>query len=108
MKDIEMNKELFEMQASVCKVLANPKRLEILCRLEDGELTVSDIVTKTEIGKANVSQHLSLMKEAGILNSRRAGRRIYYWIANPKVSTACRLMKEVLIERIEARNKLVS
>ena len=102
-----MNKEIFDMQAGVCKVLANPKRLEILCTLECGELTVSDIVTKTELGKANVSQHLALMKEAGILKSRREGQRIYYCIANSKVTTACRLMKEVLIERIEARNKLV-
>jgi ArsR family transcriptional regulator, virulence genes transcriptional regulator len=107
MEYLEMNKEIFEMQARVCKVLANPKRLEILCTLEDGELAVSEIVTKTEIGKANLSQHLSLMKEAGILNSRREGQRIYYRIANPKVTTACSLMKEVLIERIEFRNKLV-
>jgi len=102
-----VNKEIFEMQAGVCKVLANPKRLEILCALENGELTVSEIVAKTEIGKANLSQHLTLMKEKGILKSRRQGQFVYYCISNPKVTQACELMKEVLLERIEARTKLV-
>ena len=96
------------MQAEVCKVLANPKRLEIMCILECGELCVSDIVKKTGIAKANVSQHLSLMKDSGIVTARREAQSMFYSLTNPKVMQACKLMKEVLVENIERKNKLVS
>jgi len=101
------DKTLFEMQSEVCKTLASPKRLEILNALKDGEKTVSELVAILGAPKANVSQHLAVMRHAGILRSRRDGVTIYYSVANQKVIKACILMREVLTEHMKERNKLI-
>lgn len=102
-----MNKQLFHLHAEVCKTLSNAKRLEILSLLRDKEMTVGEIVQKMKISKANVSQHLAVMKNAGILGSRRDGLNVYYHILNPKVTKACDLMREVLIEHQTQKSKLL-
>lgn len=99
-------KSIFDMQAEICKVLSSPKRIEIISALKDGEKTVTELVEILETPKANVSQHLSVMRHKGILTSRRNGVNIYYAIANPKVVQACTLMKEVLAELLTERSKM--
>ena len=102
-----MSKEIFQLHAEVCKTLSHAKRLEILSILRDNELGVGDIVNKMKIPKANVSQHLAVMRKAGILDSRRDGLNIYYCISNPKVTKACDLMREVLVEHQAQKSKLM-
>ncbi len=102
-----MNKEIFHLHAEVCKTLSNAKRLEILSILRDDEMSVGDIVDKMEIPKANVSQHLAVMRNAGILDTRRDGVTIYYRISNPKVIKACDLMREVLVEHQTHKSKVM-
>lgn len=104
---MKQDKTLFKMQAEVCKVLASPKRLEILNALKDGEKTVTDLVNILSIPKANVSQHLAVMRHAGILKSRRNGVSIFYKVSSSNVIKACILMREVLAEQMEERNKLI-
>ncbi len=101
-----MDKKIFELQANICQTMANAKRLEIISILGSKELTVGDIADKTGLRMANLSQHLTLMKTKGILESRRNGVHIYYRLANPKVLKACSLMKEVLIEQMAMQGKL--
>ncbi len=103
----QQNKTLFELQSEVCKTLASPKRLEIINALKDGEKTVGELVDILGVPKANVSQHLAVMRHKGILKSRRDGVNIYYRIANPKVVQACVLMREVLTEQMKERSKLI-
>lgn len=97
---------IFEFQAEVCKTLANPKRLEIIHALKGGEKSVSELVEILEIPKANVSQHLSVMRNKGVLNSRKNGVNVFYSISNPKVVKACILMREVLAEQMHEKGKL--
>lgn len=104
---MKQNKTLYEMQSEVCKTLASPKRLEILNSLKTGEKTVSELVNILGAPKANVSQHLAVMRHAGILKSRRNGVSIYYSVANPKVIKACVLMREVLTEQMKERTKFI-
>jgi len=101
-----MSREVYELQANICQTLANAKRLEIIGILCDRELTVGDIAEKMGIRTANLSQHLSIMKSKGILNSRRDGVHIYYSISNTKVVQACGLMKEVMVELLQAQGNL--
>jgi ArsR family transcriptional regulator len=108
MKQIISDKSLYEMQAEICKTLTNPKRIEILNTLKTEEKTVSELVTVLGASKANVSQHLAVMRHKGILTTRREGVNIYYRVANPKVIEACALMKEVLFEQSTARKRTVS
>lgn len=104
---MKTQKTLFELQAEVCKTLASPKRLEILSVLKDGEKSVSELVNLLGVPKANVSQHLAVMRHKGILKSRREGVNIYYSLANPKVIKACTLMKEVLTEQLKEKNTIL-
>lgn len=104
---MKQNKTLFELQSEVCKTLASPKRLEILNALKEGEKTVSELVDILGVPKANVSQHLAVMRHKGILASRRDGVNIYYRVANPKVIQACILMREVLTEQMKEKSKLI-
>jgi len=102
-----MSKELFVLHAQVCKTLAHPKRLEILTTLGNTEMAAGDISRKMDISQANVSQHLALMRNAGILETRRDGVNIYYRISSPKVIQACELMREVLLENHGRRGQIL-
>lgn len=99
-------KSIYELQAEICKILSSPKRIEIISALKDGEKTVTELVDILETPKANVSQHLAVMRLKGILKSRRDGVNIYYSIANPKVVQACALMRDVLNELLMERSRM--
>lgn len=100
-----MNKELYQSHAEMCKVFSSPTRLEILNLLRDGELTVSELIDKTKLSQSNVSQHLSIMKNKGILVSKRKGLNIYYALSNPKITKAFDIIREILIERLKQMKK---
>jgi DNA-binding transcriptional ArsR family regulator len=97
---------IFELQADICQTLANPKRLQILNLLKKGELAVGEMVKVMRIAKANLSQHLSIMRQKGILVTRREGTTIYYRLARPKITEACAIMREVLMDSLADQEKL--
>ncbi len=99
-------RKIFEYQAEVCKTLANPKRLEIIHALKGGDKTVTELVDILGIPKANVSQHLAVMKSKGVLKSKRNGTNVYYSIAIPKVIKVCNLMREVLTEQMQKQSEI--
>jgi DNA-binding transcriptional ArsR family regulator len=107
MKSMLTDKAIIEMQADICKTLTNPKRIEILNTLKYGEKTVTQLVVALGASKANVSQHLGVMRHKNIVTARREGVNIYYRVSNPKVIDACALMKEVLFEQHAAKKKIV-
>jgi ArsR family transcriptional regulator len=96
----------FELQADICQTLANPKRLQILNLLKNGELSVGAMVAALEIAKPNLSQHLAVMRQKGILATRREGTTIYYRLATPHIVEACRVMRQVLLEALAERGSL--
>lgn len=99
------SKELYELHANFCKFMGNPKRIEILFLLGEEELCVEALATKMEVPITNVSQHLAIMRDKGVVVSRRAGTKIYYHLANPKTLQACILIREAMIERMEDYTK---
>jgi ArsR family transcriptional regulator len=100
-------KELFKMQAKVCKTLASPVRMGIIYALKSGERTVTELVEATGLTKSNISQHLAVLKNADMLRFRREGVNIFYSISSPKIVEACRLMREVLMEQLSEKQKLM-
>lgn len=98
-----MQNGFYELHANICGIFSSPRRLEILDTLRDKELTVTEILDSMSISKTNLSQHLSLMKDRGILNSRREGQHIYYSVSSKKVIQAYDLMSDVLREMIDRR-----
>lgn len=104
----EKEKALYQMHAEICKVFTNPKRLEIIDLLREGEKSVGEISASTGLGQSNVSQHLTVLREKGVVYPRREGNSIFYSIANPKIFDACRLMREVLLERLDEEKLLAT
>ena len=103
-----MDEEIFELHADVCRTLSNPKRLKILNALRDGEMPVGQILANMgRIGKANLSQHLSVMRQNGVVATRRDGNLIYYRISSAKIIQACDLMREVLFEQLAGKGALL-
>ena len=100
-------KELYEIHAEMCKVFSNPTRLEILNLLRDKEMSVTDLIKKTKLSQANISQHLSIMKNKGMVVSNRKGKNIYYKLANPKIIKAFDIIREVLADRLKKNGRIV-
>lgn len=98
-------KDLYYLHAEMCKVFSNPTRLEILNLLRDSEMSVTDIIEKTNLSQANISQHLSIMKSKGIVTSKRDGKNIYYHLVNPKIIKAFDIIREVLAEKMKREGK---
>ena len=98
---------LYEMHAEMCKVFSNPTRLEILNLLRDKEMSVTELIEKTKLSQANISQHLSIMKSKGTVISDRKGKNIYYKLTNSKIIKAFDIIKEVLTERLKKNGKIV-
>jgi len=102
-----VDRHLYKLHAGICHTLANPKRLEIIDKLRDQELSVTELVEALEISQANLSQHLSLMRQRGIVTTRREGLNIFYRLSNPKIIKACDLMRQVLMENLKSGAVLV-
>lgn len=81
---------VFGAVASYFAVLAEPSRLKIMHAVCEGERTVNAIVDETGISQPNVSRHLALMLQRGLVKRRRDGNRIYYGIADPEIPELCR------------------
>jgi ArsR family transcriptional regulator len=105
MEDKMTDKRVYELHAEVCKTMSNPKRLEIINILRNGEKSVDELAKEIEIRMANLSQHLAVMRAKRIVQTRRDGLKIYYKIANPKVVKACDIMREVLMEQLAEGQK---
>ena len=102
----ESQMQIFKLQAEICKTLADPKRLMILHELREGEVSVSQLVSNLGLSQANVSQHLAILRERGIVTTRREGTTIYYSLANPKIADACDLVRGVLVDQLAGNESL--
>ena len=85
-------KELAEEHAEICKLFGNVSRILILWSLSDRELAVSEIADEVGTSLQNVSQHLALLKEHGIVTARRDKQTIYYRIADVEWIRECPLL----------------
>jgi len=70
--------------ASLMRALGNPDRLLLLCELSQEELSVSDLAERTGIVQPTLSQQLTVLREEGLVATRRDGKRIHYSIADPR------------------------
>lgn len=105
---IKRDAEIYERQARICKAFAHPGRLQILDLLGQGELGISELQLALGISKTSMSQHVSILKSAGVLATRRAGKQIYCSLAMPEVKQACQLIRKVLQAQIAESGRLVA
>jgi len=92
-------KPVYRMHAELCKALANEHRQALLHAIGNGEKCVSDLAAEIGISVHNVSQHLRVLKERRLVESRKEGQTVYYRVTNMKFIQACALIREALVEQ---------
>jgi ArsR family transcriptional regulator len=93
--------DIDNLQAEVLRALAHPRRLQIMHRLADGPVEVGILAAELGMSQPNASQHLAVMRTAGVVEAERIGRTVLYRISDPDVITACGLMRGVLERRFD-------
>jgi ArsR family transcriptional regulator len=93
------NRTRFEAQAAkaaaLLRALANEKRLMILCQLGDGELSVGALQSRVGLSQSALSQHLALLREEGLVATRRAAQTIFYSIVDPAAVRVIATLAEI-------------
>ena len=77
------------------KAMSHPLRLKILCTLGDKEISVQDIVDKVGTSQSNISQHLAILRDKGILDSRKDANRVYYRVGDSRTLRLIDMMRDV-------------
>ncbi|HEX7724676.1 MAG TPA: metalloregulator ArsR/SmtB family transcription factor [Candidatus Paceibacterota bacterium] len=88
-------REAYHNNSHIYKILANAKRLEILNLLKKGELPVEEMLKVTGLSKANLSQHLALLRHSGLVHTRRQGLNVFYRIVDPRIVEPCKILHQL-------------
>jgi ArsR family transcriptional regulator, virulence genes transcriptional regulator len=84
-----------ERSAAVARALGDPKRLCVLESLADGEASVGELASRVSCQVPNMSQHLAVLRSAGLVATRRDGNTVYYRLADPRVIEAYQLLQSI-------------
>lgn len=101
------HKELYKLHADFCNIMANPKRIEILFLLGEKEMCVDELASAMNVRVPNVSQHLAVLREKGVVEVRREGTKMYYTLSNPKTLQACILMRDAMVEQMKKQFEMI-
>lgn len=93
--DLIEKQEHIEQAARALKAMSHPLRLKMLCVLGAGEVSVQEIVEAVGTSQSNVSQHLAILREKGVLRSRRDANRVYYRVGDERTLQLIGMMREV-------------
>lgn len=104
--DPNVQQEIYQLYAGLCKALADPKRLLIIEALRDGPVTVGELAEEFGLSQPNVSQHLAILRDRNVVNADRSGNNVYYSLANRKVLEAIDILREVMAEQLANQGKL--
>ena len=99
--DRETSLEIHALHARLCKAIADPKRLLIINELRDGPMTVGDLAESLQISQSNTSQHLAVLRQAGVVSTRRDGINVYYKLRSERISDACAITRQILLDRLQ-------
>jgi ArsR family transcriptional regulator len=99
-----MYSQLFSNQAQFFKALAHPRRLEIVNLLRDQELPVTDIYSMLDLPQSNISQHLMFLRHSGVVETKKVGRQIYYFLSDNRLVEAYELIRELLLDKLEDKD----
>ncbi len=100
--------EITVLQTEVLRTLASPHRLELLHLLAEGPRDVGGLAAELRLSQPNVSQHLAVLRTAGLVEVERLGREARYRLADTDVMVACGLMRAVIERRIHRLARLAA
>lgn len=95
-----------QLLSNVFKALAHPTRIQIIKLLKNGEMCVCDILPNLDSEQSNTSQHLSILKNQGIVESRKDGSKVIYSIKNTEVLEMINLAEVMILRQIEETKTL--
>jgi len=93
--DLFAGDEDIERASRSLKAMSHPLRLKILCTLGDEEVSVQDIVEHVGTSQSNISQHLAILRDKGILASRKDANRVFYRVSDSRTMKLIGMMREV-------------
>jgi len=99
--------ELYKLKAELCKTFSDPKRLMIISELRHGEKTVGHLTQVLQVPQAVVSRHLAVLRSRGVVSTRREGVSVYYSLTNLRITDACDIIHEILLEQV-AKNRVIA
>jgi DNA-binding transcriptional ArsR family regulator len=99
---------VYVVKAQLFRVLGHPVRIRMLEILSSGERTVGDLQAELNLDSSGTSQHLTALRQHGVLESRRAGTSVYYRIRDPRVTQLLAVAKEILTSALSDSHALLS
>lgn len=105
--DDQLKAELEELVAVMCKALNDPKRLLILNLLAEGPRSVGELVRLIGSPQANVSQHLAVLRDRGIIEASKQGTAVKYSLRYPQLLSAINILREVMREEVRRRGDVI-
>lgn len=104
--DPRIKTEIYDLHARLCKALADPKRLLIINALRDSQKSVGELTEELELSQSNVSQHLAVLRERGVVVANRDGNNVFYSLRDERVVKALDLLREVMAAQLSRRSEL--
>jgi len=102
----QRNLELYRLKAKLCKTFADPTRLIMIEELRGGEKSVSELIRLLDIPQAAASRHLAVLRDRGVVQTRRKGNIVFYSLTDLKIGEACDLVHNILLNQIEKNRQL--
>lgn len=99
-KSHQFEQELFEREAAICRAFANPTRLRLLDALAQHECSVSELQKRLGVSGPNLSQHLTVLKSAGVVLAHRRGNQVFCSLLMPEVKETCGMLRKLLRAQI--------
>jgi DNA-binding transcriptional ArsR family regulator len=97
---------LYQLHADFCKTLSDANRLLIINELSKGEVSVNELARKLELRQSNVSKHLAVLRERGLVITHRQGSTVYYSLSDTRIYQAINLLRDVQADQIEKQRTL--
>ncbi|NQT30768.1 MAG: winged helix-turn-helix transcriptional regulator [Deltaproteobacteria bacterium] len=99
---------IYRLHAQFCKTLSDANRLLIMAELVKGERSVSELVERLGLQQANVSKHLALMRDRGLVTMRREGASAYYSLSDARIFEAIKMLMQVQADQFERQHNLAN
>ncbi|MDX1695328.1 MAG: metalloregulator ArsR/SmtB family transcription factor [Ketobacteraceae bacterium] len=103
MAELELSDDMLEMVAQRFRVLSDPMRLKVLRCLQQGERTVGQLVDETGSSQPNISKHLTVLRNAGLVARRQEGNQAKFSIAAPFVFELCEIVCDGIVAELDAK-----
>lgn len=105
MSNIELSDEILSLVAQQFRVLSDPMRLKILRCLQEGEHSVSQLVDETQSSQPNISKHLTVLRNAGLVSRKQEGNMAIFSLAAPFVFDLCNIVCQSMVEELQAKKE---